>query len=189
MRDLILKAQNFAHYAHDHIGQKRKYTGLPYWTHTDEVASLVEVFSNDEEVIAAAHLHDIREDVETIDDYLVNKNCLVFLFGERVYDLVTELTDIYTKEVYKTLNRKERKNLESNRLSAISEEGKIIKLADIYSNSEDIVIWDKEFAVKYLEEKGNILNLFRMESEKGKELFKLVKAQYENLIKILQCQE
>jgi hypothetical protein len=38
MSDIEQRAKAFAIRAHDAIGQKRKYTGAPYWTHCGEVA-------------------------------------------------------------------------------------------------------------------------------------------------------
>lgn len=62
-RRLINLAKEFAHRAHDAIEQKRKYSGVPYWTHTDAVAELVEKFGGSTVMVVAAHLHDWLEDV------------------------------------------------------------------------------------------------------------------------------
>ncbi len=169
----LYQAREFAHAAHDSINQKRKYTGLPYWVHTDEVADIVASVTlgaetpNDEsipelaeinyrEMIAAAHLHDTIEDVFTLnshyDIYLIAKT-----FGERVAKFVVELTDVYTKEAWPDLNRDKRKHLEAERLGKVSNEAKTIKLADLISNTADIVKNDPDFAKVYLREKERLL--------------------------------
>lgn len=152
-------AQKFAHDAHDSIGQKRKYTGEPYWVHTDEVARIVsETPGHTEDMICAAHLHDVLEDVAPNDQtgmygYLNIKS----LFGEDVAKFVVELTDVYTKEGYGDLNRKQRKELERERIGKTSPEAKTIKLADLISNTKSIVEHDPDFAQTYLKEKIALL--------------------------------
>lgn len=159
MNELIQKAQAFAHAAHDSIGQVRKYSGQPYWTHTDNVAYLVGQYTQDEEVIAAAHLHDYLEDVNPNGFAL-----LVEAFGTRVAHLVLDLTDFYTEERFPQFNRKKRKELESLRLGAIREESKLIKLADLIDNTKDIARQDSNFAALYLEEKKKVLPQLKIDS-------------------------
>jgi (p)ppGpp synthase/HD superfamily hydrolase len=156
MNDLIQRAQTLAHEAHDAIEQKRKYTGEPYWVHTDAVAARVESVGLRPEGIAAAHLHDVIEDVFPIipkyDIYLIAKE-----FGEDVANLVTALTDVYTKEAWPDLNRAKRKALERERIGKTSPEAKTIKLADLINNTESIVASDRDFAQIYLREKLELL--------------------------------
>lgn len=155
----IEQAKEFAHEAHDRIQQKRKYSGEPYWVHTDEVASIVEsvaVLPRDEDMVVAAHLHDILEDV-TPKYPAYSEGQIRVLFGERVLQYVKELTDVFTKENYPKLNRKERKRLERERVGQISPEAKTIKLADLISNTASIVSQDKDFARVYIREKLELL--------------------------------
>lgn len=152
MNSLIQNAQNFAHAAHDSIGQVRKYSGQPYWTHTDNVAYLVSQYTQDEEVIAAAHLHDYLEDVNPNGFSL-----LVETFGTRVAQIVLDLTDFYTKEAFPQFNRNKRKQLEAVRLGAVRDESKLIKLADLIDNTKDIARQDPGFAALYLREKAAVL--------------------------------
>jgi (p)ppGpp synthase/HD superfamily hydrolase len=153
---LIERAQKFAHEAHDAIGQKRKYSGQPYWVHTDAVAATVATVTNDEEMIAAAHLHDVIEDVFPIkpeyDIYRIAKE-----FGERVARIVTDLTDVYTKEAWPDLNRAKRKALERERVSKLASDSKTIKLADFIDNTTSISANDPDFARIYLREKMAML--------------------------------
>ena len=151
---LVEKAKQFAHDAHDSIMQRRKYTGLNYWIHTDEVADIVATVTDDPEVIAAAHLHDVVEDVNHAPYDLAT---IIDLFGVRVGAIVHDLTDEYTKENYPLLNRAVRKASEAVRLSDVSYDAQTIKYADFVSNSEDIIHNDPNFAKTYLEEKRAIL--------------------------------
>lgn len=150
-------ARQFAREAHDSIGQRRKYSGEPYWVHTDEVMSIVMgVDGATEEMAAAAALHDTEEDVAPANPaYSLER--IRSEFGSLVAQYVDELTDRYTKEAYPNLNRKERKRLECERLGAVSNEAKTIKLADLISNSKDILQNDPSFAKTYLREKRDLL--------------------------------
>lgn len=155
-RLFIADAQSFAHNAHDGIGQVRKYTGAPYWVHTDAVAGIVGIVTDNPDVIAAAHLHDVIEDVFPIRPQY-NLGRIQALFGITVADLVEHLTDKYTREYYPNLNRKVRKQKEAERLAQIPADAQTVKLADLINNSTDIVANDPGFAVTYLREKEEIL--------------------------------
>lgn len=152
----IIKAQRFAHAAHDSIGQKRKYTGAPYWVHTDEVAAIVASVTDDPESICVAHLHDVLEDVAHLNDSF---SAVVILenFGQHIVNGVIDLTDIYDKESYPEMNRRERKSREAIRIGGIPDKFKTVKLADLISNTTDIVRNDPKFAKTYLAEKAELL--------------------------------
>ena len=162
-KNLIERAKTLAHIAHDSIGQRRKYDNLPYWTHTDAVAGLVERFGGSDIQIAAAHLHDYREDVvtkltEEMRFDLLDK--LEFEFNKlpsAVRELVYELTDIFTSEAYPDMGRDARKAAEAARISLISDEAKTIKLADLFHNTSSIVADDEGFAKVYLKEKHRVM--------------------------------
>lgn len=146
------KAKMFAVEAHGSIGQVRKYTGEPYHVHVQAVAELVATKTNDEEILAAACLHDVLEDVApSMSQY--GKETILQEFGERVLNLVVELTDVYTKENHPDLNRKKRKQLEAERLAQVSEDAKLIKRADLFDNNKSIMgtsfekVWLQEKAV------------------------------------------
>lgn len=153
---ITIKAEQFAIEAHNSINQVRKYTGEPYHVHVVEVARLVRTKTYDEEVVAAAFLHDILEDVApTMPQY--GEETIRKEFGERVLSLVVELTDVFTKENYPELNRKKRKTLEAERLSKVSEEAKLIKRADLFDNNKTIM--GSSFQQAWLEEKQVLDNL------------------------------
>lgn len=154
----IMVAKAFSHDAHDSIGQVRKRSTIPYWVHTDAVAEKVMTVSNDEDMIIAAHLHDVLEDVAPKDKQgKFQAFNISNLFGDRVLALVVELTDQFTKKNYPNLNRKERKAMERERQLFISPEAKTIKLADIINNTSDIVAHDPDFARVYLREINDVL--------------------------------
>lgn len=143
---LIIDAAIFAHEAH--INHKRKYTNLPYFTHLNEVADLVELAGGSSEMIAAAFLHDSVEDVGvTIDQIKVR-------FGDKVADLVGWLTDVSKPS---DGNRAVRKEIDRRHTAAAPPDAQTIKLADLISNSISIVEHDKDFSIVYLREKELLL--------------------------------
>jgi hypothetical protein len=114
-------------------------------------------------MIAAAYLHDYIEDVIPV---LRDEGRFVELaaFESRykalpaeVHRLVTELTDVFTKEDYPRQNRAERKKLERERIAKISSDAKTIKLADLIDNTASIREQDPGFAITYIKEKHELL--------------------------------
>jgi len=154
LQNIYKKAKEFSRDAHESIGQKRKVSGGKYYLHTWAVAELVYTKTKDEEILAAACLHDVIEDVFPKNP-IYNAGLIQQEFGERVLGLVLELTDEYTKTNYPDLSRKERKRLEAIRISQISEDAKLIKRADLHHNSLEIGV-DEFFNKTWLAEKENI---------------------------------
>lgn len=154
--NIYKKARKIAKEAHESIGQVRKYTGTPYYHHPLAVADLVSLVTDDENVLAAAALHDVIEDVTPLnkkyDEDFIEKE-----FGSKVLNLVLELTNEYEKEKYPNLNRKDRKFLECSRIGRISENAKIIKRADLHHNSQELP--NSSLAEIWLEEKREIEKL------------------------------
>ena len=149
MTDIVERAKLFATAAH--MGQTRKYDGLPYITHPIAVAEQVYAMTTDAEMTAAAMLHDVVEDTPfTGED--IHK-----LFGDRIAELVFDLTDHFTSERYPDLNRKKRKELEAARIATISKDAQLIKLCDIADNTKSIVKDDPGFAMLFLREKSAVL--------------------------------
>ena len=70
-----------------HADMTRKGGGLPYILHPFEVATIAASMTSDEEVLAAALLHDVVEDAG------VDFNELRERFGNRVADLVASETE------------------------------------------------------------------------------------------------
>lgn len=145
-----------------HGDQKRKYTGVPYWTHLVAVATIVKPYAP--EGVEIALCHDLFEDTPCGEDEL-----LTFLLdagyskdrADMILHGALELTDQYVPENFPDLNRKERKKREAARLGDISALAQTVKYADLIDNSSSIVAADPGFAKIYLSEKLDILKVMR----------------------------
>lgn len=139
---IIERARQFAIKAHDSIGHKRKYTDEPYHLHPERVVQILQTVVDDEEVLAAAWLHDVLEDVAPMNaDF--NEQAIEQMFGERVLTLVLEVTDVSKPT---DGNRETRKAINREHLAKASYEGKTIKLADVIDNMIDITKNDPHFS-------------------------------------------
>lgn len=150
-QDYADKMRVFAHRKHNEINHRRKYVDEPYTVHLDEVAEIIRGIKGSEFMVAVAYGHDLLEDTQTTVRELVT------LFPVEIVAGIVELTDVFTSEDYPNLNRAERKDLEAKRLGGISAESKTVKLADMLSNSSDILKNDPNFAKTYLKEKAFLL--------------------------------
>lgn len=148
--ELVTKAILYAQAAHE--GQKRKYTGEPYWQHPMEVMQILERYDAPPVVRAAAMLHDVLEDTPVTMDQLTAE------FGIAVSTLVMEVTDVSAPE---DGNRAQRKRKDLVHLSKASPWAAMIKLADMISNTRSIVEHDPDFARVYLLEKEDLLKVLR----------------------------
>lgn len=145
------EAYLFAAEAHERVGQKRKYTEEPYIFHPIAVANLVRVVPHDQDMVAAAFLHDVVEDTGTSFNDLRKAG-----FSERVVSLVYWLTDISSSE---DGNRKERKAIDREHNAQAPKDAQTIKLADLIDNTQSIVDHDPGFARIYLHEKRLLLTV------------------------------
>ena len=88
LSDLVVRARNYAAQAHERIDHRRKYSDQPYLVHLEAVAQLVETATDDQEMIAAAWLHDTVEDTPaTLED-------VEELFGAAVAELVEDRPEV-----------------------------------------------------------------------------------------------
>lgn len=171
MDKILEQIRDFADEAHG--SQQRKYSTERYIVHPVRVMKICEEYDNRTEVLAAALLHDVLEDTPITEQELYRFLCdkLNPQQADNTLLLVIELTDVYTKKAYPEWNRKKRKQKETERLSHISPEAQTIKYADIIDNTNEIVVFDRQFAPKFLQECLHILKL----AEKGnKSLRKIV---------------
>ena len=151
MKDLIAEALAFATSAHE--GQVRKYTNEPYIVHPIEVMEIVMTVPHDDAMLAAALLHDVVEDTPvTIEEIRA-------VFGDDVAQLVDDLTDVSKPE---DGNRKTRKALDRDHSARSSARAQTVKLADLISNSADILVNDPKFAKTYLAEKDLLLEVLTL---------------------------
>jgi len=142
---LLLKALAFA--AYKHRDQRRKDADAsPYINHPIALADVLvnEGGVTDVEVLCAALLHDTVEDTATTHEELVNA------FGSRIARIVAEVTDD------KRLPKAERKRLQIEHAPSISDEAKLVKLADKLCNLRDVADrppakWDLERRREYFE--------------------------------------
>ncbi|VAW65714.1 hypothetical protein MNBD_GAMMA11-1771 [hydrothermal vent metagenome] len=156
MSEIIEKAKNFATREHQRINHVRKYSKKPYQTHLEAVAKLVATVSSDEEVIAAAWLHD------TVEDTSATLGDIESAFGVSIAELVEELTDISKPS---DGNRAARKEIDRQHLAQASRRAKTIKLADLIHNCADIAHHDEKFAVTFLSEMRALLDVLKSGDE------------------------
>ncbi len=116
-----------------HSGQKRKQKGLPFIVHPMEAAAIASSLTSDEEVIAAAVLHDTVEDTDTTAEQLKE------FFGERVAALVGADSENKRSELpaAQTWKIRKQESLEAMRNDP-DPDSKIIVLADKLSNMRSI---------------------------------------------------
>lgn len=123
---LLQKAMEFA--AGKHEGQLRKGTTIPYFTHVMEAMEIVSRMTEDEEVRAAAVLHDTLEDTGTNYEEL-EKN-----FSKRVADLVAAESEDKMRDRSETETWKDRKQNTIEHLKKADTEIRMIALGDKLSN-------------------------------------------------------
>lgn len=177
------QAAVFAQACHGRINQKRRYTGEDYFIHPESVARTVADLNNTQEVVAAAFLHDVVEDVPTpvlrkiaqeryatavLSDFIINSSecgreasllILEELFGKTITSLVEQVTDVSELEEG---NRAFRKNKDKNHLALATPEGQTIKLADLLDNTYLIIEHAKHpFVLLYMKEKRDLLEVLK----------------------------
>ena len=122
IKDLVVKAYILSQEAHQ--GQKRKFSGLDYFTHPKYVARVIEHLTKNETLIAAALLHDVIEDTKhTAKD-------VESIVGHEVTEIVFELTIDKKDKLYK----KSKAEYLSQKILIMSEGAFTIKLADRFHN-------------------------------------------------------
>ncbi len=152
MSDLVDRARVYATEAHQRINHRRKYNNEPYHVHLSAVAKLVASVTDDEEMLAAAWLHDTVEDTQaTLEDVEAE-------FGVQVAEIVEELTDVSKPG---DGNRVQRKQIDRMHLAQASKRAKTVKLADLIDNCKDITRHDPRFAQVYLAEMNSLLDVLQ----------------------------
>ena len=126
---LLDRAITFAVKAHQ--GMERKGKGFPYIVHPMEAVCIVATMTNDQELLAAAALHDVIEDTDTTADDLKKE------FGERVAMLVeAESEDKTGGSKAETWHQRKQDTLD--RLRNADLDIKIVALGDKLSNMRAI---------------------------------------------------
>ena len=118
-----------------HAGTPRRGKGFPYIVHPMEALAIVATMTDDQELLAAAVLHDVVEDTDITLDELRSQ------FGERVADLVDTESDRFGEgKDWRT-----RKEESLKRLREASRDGKIVAMGDKLSNMRAIA---RDFTTK-----------------------------------------
>lgn len=125
---LVSRAVEFAAKCHD--GAVRKGTTIPYIVHPMEAAAIAASVTDDQEILAAALLHDVIEDCGISEETLCDK------FGPRVAQIVAAESEEKDDRPHESWNR--RKQATVDRLSCSGRAEKIVALADKLSNMRAI---------------------------------------------------
>ena len=129
-----------------HSGVERRGKDLPYIVHPMEAVAIVATMTKDQEILAAAALHDIIEDTEYTEENIRKE------FGERVANLVSSETDLVVEGKSESDSWKERKQYAIERLAKLDRDAKIVSLGDKLSNARTMLqdyeelgeeLWDK----------------------------------------------
>lgn len=152
--DLLDRAIVFAVEAHHNTERRGK--GFPYIVHPMEAVEIVATITSDQELLAAAVLHD------TIEDTDVTYEQLLALFGERIANLVYAETDRFAEGVSEADSWHDRKQAAIERLAASPYEAKIVALGDKLSNMRAIA---RDYALKGDE----LWNIFHVTDKKAHE--------------------
>ena len=123
---LLDRAIHFAVDAHRNTARRGK--NLPYIVHPLEALTIAATLTDDQEVLAAAVLHD------TVEDTNVTNEDLKAAFGERVASFVETESDVLVAGA----TWHDRKKNSRERLAAASREAKIVALGDKLSNMRAI---------------------------------------------------
>lgn len=134
--DLLDRAIIFAVKAH--AGTERRGKGFPYIVHPMEAVEIVATMTPDQELLAAAALHDVVEDTSYTAEDIRRE------FGQRVADLVAAESDVVVEGPEEDSWRF-RKQAAIDRLSRASHDAKMVALGDKLSNMRAIA---RDYAVK-----------------------------------------
>ena len=126
---LLDRAITFAVKAHANTERNSK--GFPYIVHPMEAMAIVATMTSDQELLAAAALHDTVEDTDTTLEQLTEE------FGPRVAHLVATESDMVIEGPEED-TWYQRKLTTINRLSAATREEQIVALGDKLSNMRAI---------------------------------------------------
>ena len=122
-----------------HAGTERRGKGFPYIVHPMEAVEIVATMTPDQELLAAAALHDVVEDTDFTADDIARE------FGPRVAALVAAESDVVVEGVAEEDSWRFRKQAAIDRLAAASREAKMVALGDKLSNMRAIA---RDYAVK-----------------------------------------
>lgn len=134
---LLDRAIKFAVDAHSNSERRGK--GYPYIIHPMEAMSIVSTLTPDQEILAAAALHDTVEDTDVTLDRIREE------FGDRIASIVDAESDNVGPASGKALNWRERKRFAMDKLASASMDAKMAAIGDKLSNLRAIA---RDYAVK-----------------------------------------
>lgn len=152
--ELLDRAIVFA--VHAHAGTERRGKGFPYIVHPMEAVEIVATMTSDQELLAAAALHDTVEDTDVTIEQIRTE------FGDRVASLVAAESDEPHQSRDCIENWRARKQAAIDRLSSGSRDAKIVALGDKLSNMRAI-------ARDYAEQGDKLWNIFHSNDRKDHE--------------------
>lgn len=127
---LLDKAIIFAVKAH--ADTERRGKGFPYIVHPMEAVEIVASMTSDQELLAAAALHDTVEDTDVTVEQIRAE------FGDRIAAIVDSESDKFEAGVSETDSWRSRKQAAISRLAAASRDSKIVAMGDKLSNMRAI---------------------------------------------------
>ncbi|MBR4827115.1 MAG: bifunctional (p)ppGpp synthetase/guanosine-3',5'-bis(diphosphate) 3'-pyrophosphohydrolase [Bacteroidales bacterium] len=139
-----------------HSGTERRGKGYPYIVHPMEAVEIVATMTKDQELLAAAALHDTVEDTDVTVDQIREE------FGDRVAELVASESDEMPAGVSEEDSWHARKQAAIDRLAKASRDAKMVALGDKLSNMRAIA---RDYAVQG----DDLWNLFHAKDPKDHE--------------------
>ena len=128
--ELLDRAILFAVNAHHNSERRGK--GFPSIVHPMEAVEIVATITPDQELLAAAALHDTIEDTDVTVEQIRAE------FGDRIAELVHSESDQFTEGVSEEDSWHDRKKAAIDRLAAAPHDAKIVALGDKLSNMRAI---------------------------------------------------
>lgn len=122
-----------------HAGTERRGKGFPYIVHPMEAMEIVATMTPDQELLAAAALHDTVEDTNVTVEQIREE------FGERIASLVAAESDVMVEGVSEEDSWHARKKAAIDRLAKASHDAKMVALGDKLSNMRAIA---RDYAVQ-----------------------------------------
>ena len=115
-----------------HAGTERRGKGFPYIVHPMEAMEIVATMTPDQELLAAAALHDTVEDTDVTVEQIRAE------FGDRVASLVEAESDVMVEGVSEEASWHARKQAAMDRLARAPHDAKMVALGDKLSNMRAI---------------------------------------------------
>lgn len=127
---LLDKALHFAINAHANTERRGK--GFPYIIHPMEAVEIVSTITSDQELLAAAALHDTVEDTDVTVEQLRAE------FGNRIAKIVEYESDKFTNGINERTSWHDRKEAAIKRIASAPYDVKIVAMGDKLSNMRAI---------------------------------------------------